>query len=82
MEFEQALLQFESGRHENVFAFKNNKTVSETLRHRRYANLLPIILPHYQEHQNKSLGSFLLERKQCGDTIYRDFLNPYGDLIY
>lgn len=80
--FEQVPLRFADDRRENVFADKNNKTVRETLVHRRYQNLTQACTTRYSEHLDSRLGDFLLQLKRSGDPFYQEFLNPYGDLVY
>ena len=69
-------------RQRDIFARKNNKTVGDTLAHRRYASLAADIRTRYLDRLGEPLGRFLLSLKRAGDTTYRRFLNPYGDLEY
>ncbi len=66
----------------NLFADKNNKTVAETLTHRRYEHLAAPTADKYGQHLHQPLGTFLGELKSHGDPFYRRFLNKYGDLEY
>lgn len=81
-EFAGVPLRFESQTFVDVFAQKNNKTLGETLDHRRYAKLADFVLPRYRAHLGTPLGEFLYGLKYGGDDVYRRFLNKYGDLEY
>ena len=81
-EFEQVSLVFNGSSYRDVFGQKNNKTVAETLAHRRYAKFKDEIERHYPESANFPLGEFLLQLKHQGDEFYKRFLNKYGDLEY
>ncbi len=81
-EFLQVPLEFEAGSYKNVFSNKNNKTVSETLEHKRYAKLSKLIEASYLSSIEKPLGLFLSELKSSGDDFYKRFLNKYGDMEY
>ena len=54
--FERVTLQFTEGRHSDVFAHKNNKTVDETFQHKRYAKLRTIVMDRYANALNRPLG--------------------------
>ena len=75
-------LKFAGKLYEDVFGLKNNKTVAETLQHRRYRRLSVEVEGRYPNFLNEPLGTALLRIKHDGDQIYRRFLNPYGDLQY
>ncbi len=81
-EFERVPLRFDGGAHSDVFAEKNNKTLEQTLVHRRYARLARLVLPKYASCLARPLGKFLCELKCNGDDGYLRFLNKYGDLTY
>jgi hypothetical protein len=81
-DFEPVPLTFEEGVYRDVFASKNNKSVAETLEHRRYASLKIEFTTAHPELLPAPLGEALLELKNAGDKIYRRFLNKYGDLGY
>src|SRR5260370_42465653 len=66
----------------DVFGQKNNKTVEETLAHKRYAKLSDVIAGQAQGSMGEALGAFLLKLKRWGNSIYKRFLNPYGDSVY
>ena len=76
------VLDFVNDQHENVFARKNNKTLRETLGHRRYLGLASVCHANYSQHLDSPLGEVLYQLKTCGDPFYRQFLNAYGDLAY
>lgn len=82
LKFERIELQFEGVVYTDVFGAKNNKTLKETLKHRRYSKLYPSILSHYEPRLDTPLGEFLLQLKCEGDPLYRQFLNNFGDLSY
>ena len=80
-DFRRTRLALSAGRESNVFARKNNKSVRETLAHRRYGHLSGAATA-YVSRLDEPLGAFLYSLKIDGDTWYRNFLNPYGDLEY
>ncbi|MBI5922420.1 MAG: hypothetical protein HY847_12370 [Betaproteobacteria bacterium] len=75
-------LFFKDGKYSDVFSQKNNKTVLETLAHRRYVKLRRLVEETYANRLQEPLGSFLLQLKRDGDDSYRRFLNRYGDANY
>ncbi len=81
-EFTPVELSFDGKPYWDIFGQKNNKTVSETLEHRRYAKLKGEVFEKYPISLDKPLGAFLLELKKDGDVFYKRFLNKYGDLRY
>lgn len=81
-EFKPVALLFEDGVYSEVFGQKNNKTVLETLGHRRYARLRRQVEGAYPNLLQELLGNFLLSLKRRGDDLYRKFLNKYGDDKY
>ena len=81
LEFSHVPLHFVNDRRENVFANKNNKTLRETLAHRRYRSWREGKV-NYADHLDSRLGDFLVQLKLSGDPFYQRFLNPYGDLAY
>lgn len=80
--FEPVNLYFEDGLVENVFAGKNNKTVEDTLTHRRYVKLGEEIIKKYPHYLTWKLGEFILYLKSNDDKLYLKFLNKYGDGVY
>ena len=80
--FRKVPLRFEAGTFQNVFGGKNNKTVRETLSHRRYRRLARDTIDAYGSSLDMSLGDFLIKLKTEGDSFYMKFLNEYGDLEY
>jgi hypothetical protein len=80
--FEPVNLYFEDGYFENVFAEKNNKTVKDTLAHRRYVKLGEEIVKKYPQHLTWNLGAFILYLKSSDNKLYLKFLNKYGDGVY
>ena len=81
-EFTHVPLSFATGRRKDVFANKNNKTLRETLAHRRYKTLAANCVANYPQHLDSPLGDVLLQLKVSGDPFYEEFLNQYGDLAY
>lgn len=75
-------LDFTGDRIEDVFAGKNNKTLRETITHRRYRALAEVCEAGYVKHLDTPLGDVLRQLKAAGDPFYRQFLNAYGDLTY
>ncbi|MCW5576201.1 MAG: hypothetical protein KIT13_08910 [Burkholderiales bacterium] len=82
LEFQQAKLSFLSGLKSNVFGEKNNKTVAETLAHKRYSKLLGLVSTNHPDAMDKPLGTFLLQLKLSDNANYKQFLNGYGDSSY
>jgi hypothetical protein len=80
--FEHVGLRFASDNCADVFASKNNKTLGQTLAHRRYLGLTTRITAEYPTSLGRPLGEFLVSLKRQGDERYRLFLNKYGDLLY
>ena len=81
-QFVRVQLSFEEGVFSDLFGGKNNKTVRETLAHRRYASLRETTEAAYPSRLGEPLGDFLLSLKQNGDSFYSKFLNSCGDLEY
>jgi len=82
LEFEYVPLHFEKGEFTAVFSKKNNKTVSETLLHHRYAKLRAETSNRYPNYLGWPVGKFLEHLKDVGDEFYLRYLNRYGDLTY
>lgn len=80
--FTPVILLFSNTLFENVFANKNNKTLGQTLLHRRYEAFTEESSLRYPEYLGFSLGKFLLTLKENGDRFYMKFLNKFGDLTY
>jgi hypothetical protein len=80
--FNEVQLIFDPGTKTNLFAWKNNKALGETICAPRYHFLAGTVYTGYQESLLKPLGTFLVERKLTGDMIYKKFLNSYGDETY
>jgi hypothetical protein len=79
LEFIQVPMRFQRHGIVNLFAEKNNKTVAETLSHRRYTSFLKEVHYRYPNSLNDKLGEFLYRLKINKDTFYLRFLNEYGD---
>ncbi len=82
LEFQHATLTFLAHGLSDVFGQKNNKTLEQTLAHRRYVKLTDMIAHQFSGSMHEPLGDFLLRLKRSGNSIYRRFLNPYGDGVY
>lgn len=80
--FEQVKLVFENKEIQNLFAFKNNKTVIETIDDKRYKSLKSNVERKYISFLQRKLGEFLYSLKIDGDDFYKKFLNNYGDEKY
>lgn len=80
--FEPVELRFDRELHKNIFALKNNKTLQETLNHKRYMKLKSESYEKYLEFLDWPLGKFLYHLKLNCDQFYKQFLNRYGDLTY
>ncbi len=76
--FDRVPLLFEAGNVSDVFRFKNNKTLGETMGHPRYQHLKRAVLRDALP-LDRPLGKLVYELKQRGDSFYKSFLNPYGD---
>ncbi len=66
----------------NTFSKKNNKTVSQTLEHHKYAKLKDETESCYADKLNVPLGTFLMRLKSEQNDFYLKFLNKYGDGRY
>jgi len=66
----------------NIFSRKNNKTLAQTLEHRRYAGLRDTINSAYSDFLQWQLGEFVLHLKSNNDSMYKKFLNAYGDGLF
>src|SRR5690606_34594825 len=66
----------------DVFATKNNKTLQETILHKRYKKFSSTISAKYTAYLDWKLGDFLITLKRNSDPYYMNFLNKNGDLDY
>jgi len=73
-EFIQVALVFEGNSYQDVFSHKNNKTVAQTLKHRRYAKLKEEVERRYPGSLEKPLGKFLAQLKKLEMDSIGDFL--------
>jgi len=80
--FVRVAITFDRILYNDVFSQKNNKTVAETLEHKRYVKYKDEIIKNHSDEMYKPLGSFLLSLKKSGNEFYKCFLNKYGDLTY
>lgn len=82
LSFKEVDLKFGETNLKDVFALKNNKTLSETIEHEKYAKFKKFIIDNYPSFLDFRLGDFLLILKKKKDDNYKLFLNIYGDLEY
>ena len=75
-DFVHVPLHFVDDLREDVFANKNNKTLRETLAHRRYASLAAACATKYSQHLDSPLGEVLLRLKVSGDAFYQTVSEP------
>jgi len=80
--FKRVEIRFDFEKNSNVFSHKNNKSLAETIAHKRYEKFKKHVEYEYVEYLNTPLGVFLLVLKNNNDNYYRNFLNRYGDLEY
>lgn len=80
--FSKVKIEFEGKNIENLFSLKNNKSLRETILHKRYKRLENIVIEKYSNYLDLPLGNFLLELKLKNDNKYLLFLNKYGDAKY
>ncbi len=60
LRFQRVALVFSGHGITDVFARKNNKTVEETLAHRRYAKLGDVTARHFAASMGEKLGNFYM----------------------
>lgn len=82
LNFQQIELIFVSHDLHNIFSNKNNKTLSDTLVHRRYQKFSNEVISNYSDFLDWNLGDFLLHLKSNNDGFDKSFLNKYGDQSY
>ncbi len=82
LDFQQVELIFVSYDLQNIFSKKNNKSLSETLAHRKYQKFSKEVFSNYSDYLEWNLGDFLLHLKLNNDSFYKCFLNKYGDQSY
>lgn len=82
LDFQRVRLTFVAHGLVDVFAQKNNKSVRETLEHKRYSKLGALIHEDLRSQLDRPLGDFLADLKASDNPLYKRFLNPYGDGIY
>jgi hypothetical protein len=81
-EFIETKLHFYGKVYTNVFENKNNKTLQETIKHRRYSRLKNDVSAKYSQYLDMKIGTFLRCLKEIKDPFYKNFLNEYGDSYY
>lgn len=64
-----------------IWSRKNNKTLGETLAHRRYSKIAPLC-SGYESEFGEPLGLFLLRLQRNGSGLYQHFLNADGDSTF
>lgn len=82
LDFIQIPISFHSHSIADLFAKKNNKTLSDTISSKRYASLSQEVLRKYPNLLHEKLGNFLYRLKISGDNFYLRFLNEYGDNVF
>lgn len=82
LEFIQVEMRFDDGFYTNVFADKNNKTVLETLKGKKYIKFTGLVNERYSNYLQEGLGGFILKLKNENDDNHKLFSNKYGDLKY
>ncbi|MEK4039421.1 hypothetical protein MHH49_18030 [Paenibacillus sp. FSL F4-0122] len=80
--FREIPLVFMTSLYSDVFATKNNKTLRETIEHKKYNIFKNIVISNYKAYLDIGLGSFVAILKDKGDIFYKEFLNKNGDKIY
>ena len=80
--FKKSSLRFIENGITNVFRRKCNKTVRQTIQHRRYLSLAVDCQTRYGAELETPLGQFLYDLKLEGDDFYKRFLNKHGDKEY
>jgi len=81
--FDKAPLLFHDlGPRSDLFGAKNNKTLRQTLAHRRYSSLAVECSALYPAHLDTGIGEFLTQLKYQNDPYYQRFLNSHGDGAY
>ncbi|MGL5712464.1 MAG: hypothetical protein ACRCZO_06880 [Cetobacterium sp.] len=80
-EFQKIELNFIEKNLKNLFNLKNNKTLLETLKHKKYQKLNTEFL-EFKNDFKTPLGIFLEKLKVSEDKRYKLFLNRYGDREY
>ncbi len=80
--FQKAEIDFQLSAVSDMFTKKNNKSLEETVSHKKYEHLALIVRDCYPEALEQPLGSFLGSLKLKEDMFYKRFLNPYGDQTF
>src|SRR5947209_467058 len=71
LEFVAALIEFRDCHSTDLFSKKNNKTVHQTLLHRKYVHLTPRVIQAYPGLLERNLDDFLLQLKRNNNCLYR-----------
>lgn len=80
--FQEIPLVFVGDTYEDVFTRKNNKSLLETINHKRYEKFRTKVMNDYSTYLYYKLGDFLRELKNNNDLYYKEFLNKNGDKTY
>ncbi|MDT0122406.1 hypothetical protein Q9R46_07130 [Paenibacillus sp. RRE4] len=80
--FREISLEFVPSIYSDIFSQKNNKTLRETIEHRRYIKFKKIIESRYSNYLDIGLGAFLATLKDNDDVFYKEMLNKNGDKVY
>lgn len=81
-EFVNAEIAFKLFDLDNTFSSKNNKSLGETLLHKRYQSVVKQLVSPPSSDLQVPLGDYLMRLKLGGDSRYRYFLNKYGDQTF
>jgi hypothetical protein len=80
--FDNVALEFLEIQIQDVFIQKKNKTLKQTIEHKRYKKLHEEARENHDAQLDIPIGEFLYHLKTKSNSFYRKFLNTYGDLTY
>ena len=80
--FEETELYFDKNTYSDLFVKKNNKTLFETIKNKKYNHLEKNVCENYSKYLDMKLGLFLKQLKDNKDSFYKNFLNQYGDCVF
>lgn len=82
IEFNEIPLTIVDRNIDSVFFNKNNKTLGETLIHKKYSKFRPYFIQVHEKSLPLKIGDFLKMLKESNDSNYEFFLNKNGDTTY
>ena len=82
IDFIKVELAFQYFNRSNVFAELTGSTLRQTLAKPKYSKYATQAVSGYSGYLESSIGSFLAFCKANNDSLYKNFLNPYGDDLY